>query len=390
MAYTVLSIFFWVIVVVIGYSCVGYVLLSLLAGWLAGSRRNSAKVDSFPSVSLIIPVYNEGTILREKLLNAIALDYPKDRLEILIADDHSTDETPQVVASFVSDTIRYIRFDQRRGKAATVSDAVRMSDGEILFLCDANVYFSNLALRKLTVHLADPDVGAVSGQVVLRSEESDFGVGELVYYFLERLVQISESRIGSMIGVDGGMYIVRRELFPCLPTDTLLDDFVVSMNVLRQGKRIVYEPAAQATESGTPTAYQEFRRRKRLAAGSVQSILRRHLPPWNRPVIMWQYVSHKLLRWHLPWLLLALLILNGALLRQGHTYSFVMGIQLAFYGLAALGALSGTLRRTTLFGVPFYFALGNAAIAVGTFRGLLRRETATWTPVARKPAIAKS
>jgi cellulose synthase/poly-beta-1,6-N-acetylglucosamine synthase-like glycosyltransferase len=366
----------------------GYAVLSRVLSLFCG-RIESPNSDLLPSVSLIIPAYNEASVLRQKLENSLALDYPHEKLVILIADDCSSDDTPAIASQFCSDRVWHLRFSERRGKAAAIVDAARASTGELLLLCDANVYFAPDALRKLVGHFADESVGAVTGTVVLQSSQSNFGVGEEAYYSLERVVQESESRIGSLMGVDGGMYVIRRELFPELPADTLLDDFVASMNVIRSGQRIVYEPLARASECGTPAAAQEYRRRKRMAAGAVQSILRGHVPPWNRPVIWWQYISHKLLRWQMPWILLALFIVNAVILTAHPAYAMSMAVQLLFYGAATFGALFVSWRRFKLFAVPFYFAMGAVAIAVGSVRGLLRREASTWTPTLRQPVAAK-
>ena len=180
-------------------------------------------------------------------------------------------------------------------------------------------------MRRLVDRLADDRVGAVTGEVRLVGSDDEFSSGESLYYWLERQIQGAESRIGSVMGVDGGMYVIRRELFQPLPADTILDDFAVSMRVMRAGKRVVYETAAKATESGTPSARQEFDRRARIAAGAVQLLKRGQVPRLTQGVLWFQFISHKLLRWLSPILLLVLLVTNVMLLSQSPWYGLSSG-----------------------------------------------------------------
>jgi len=165
-----------------------------------------------PHVSLIIPAHNEELVLREKLLNALSLNYPQDRLEIIVASDGSTDATASIAREFADRGVRLLAFEERRGKALVLNDAIAASKGDVLMLCDANVFFEKDALRWLVAGLANPRVGAVTGDVRLQSEHSSFGLGESLYYKLERAMQLGESVAGSVMGVDGGMYIMRRNL----------------------------------------------------------------------------------------------------------------------------------------------------------------------------------
>ncbi len=371
---------FWTAAGLLAYVLVGYPLLLLLLRLACRRPRPRA---SEPRVTLVIPVHNEERIIRAKLENALAIDYPREKLEILVASDGSSDATVELARSYASRGIQVLAFPERRGKASAVVDAVERASGEVLCLCDANVMFRPDALRLLVNRLGQPEVGAATGQVQIASHESNFGQGEGFYYRLERQLQIAESQVGSLMGVDGGMYVIRRELFGPLPPDTILDDFVLSMWVIRRGYRVVYEPAAVAEENGTPAARQEWRRRVRIAAGAVQSIKRGQFPPITRPVHLWQYISHKALRWAIPLWLAMLLVCNAALAPVNIFYQAAIAAQLLAYLLAVVAAASLSFRRTRPGGIPFYFVMSNLAMAAGIGRGLLNRQKVTWDQAER-------
>jgi biofilm PGA synthesis N-glycosyltransferase PgaC len=380
---------FWFALALVAYVQAGYPALMAFAAWLAGRRKaeSGSEDEGRPAVSLVIPAHNEEAVLEAKLENALALQYPKERLEILVASDASDDRTVEIARKYEVCGVRTLAFSERRGKASVVNGAVAAASGELACLCDANVMFEPDALSKLVARLKDPRVGAASGDVRLASDESDFGEGESLYYRLERALQRGESTVGSMIGVDGGMYVVRRELFRPLPPDTILDDFVTTMRVIQQGKRVVYEPTAVATENGTPLARQEFRRRVRVTAGAVQCLKRGDWPPLRRPVEFWQFVSHKLLRWAGPIWLGALVVASAILWNAGLVYRFALAAQVLGYVLAVAATFSLRLRKTRLGGVAFYFAMSHIAMAVGIVKGLLNFQRVVWNRTERGGTI---
>jgi cellulose synthase/poly-beta-1,6-N-acetylglucosamine synthase-like glycosyltransferase len=371
---------FWTSLALVGYAQAGYPLLALLASRRRGQRRDA---DFVPSVTLIVPAYNEEKVLAAKLDNCLAIDYPSDRIEIVVASDGSSDATCEIARRYADRGVRLLAFPRRRGKASVLNDAVAAAAGDVLCLCDANVMFRPDALGRLVGWLADERIGAACGDVRLASDESDFGKGEGLYYQIERGIQVGESRIGSIMGVDGGMYVVRKELYRTLPPDTILDDFVISIDVVRVGRRVLYDPEAIATENGTPSSRQEFRRRVRVAAGAVQSLKRGNFPPPWMPVEFWQFLSHKLLRWLGPIALAAALAANVALCTTSAFYAWLLGLQAACWLAALAGAVSTRFRATRLGGVVFYFALSQAAIGVGLVKGVFNRQKVTWTKADR-------
>ena len=364
----------------LGYVLVGYWVTLMIASAFV-RRKTHPPVE--PTVSLIIPAHNEAKDIRVKLENTLSLDYPAGKLEILVVSDGSIDGTVEIAREFEPSGVKVLAFRQRRGKTAAINDAAATASGEVICLCDANVMFKPDALKTLVARLGNPRIGAVTGDVRIASHESNFGHGESSYYCLERCLQLAESHVGSLMGVDGGMYVLRKELFEATPEDTILDDFVISMRVIRRGYRVVYEPDAVAHENGTPAAKQEWRRRVRVSAGSVQSLKRREWPPITRPVELWQYVSHKALRWMSPLLLLTLLVSNVLVVRAGWFYQVTLAGQVAMYAAAALAGKSIRFRRTRCGGIAFYFVMSSIAMAVGLFRGLLDRQPVTWAKADR-------
>jgi cellulose synthase/poly-beta-1,6-N-acetylglucosamine synthase-like glycosyltransferase len=335
-------------------------------------------------VSFIIPAHNEELVLTDKLKNTLAVNYPRDRIEIIVASDASTDATVEIAERFTAQGVRVLANMQRRGKASVVNDAAAVAQGEVLCLCDANVLFRSDALGRLVSQLADPRIGAASGDVRLMSHESNFGAGESLYYRIERWIQLHESRAGSMMGVDGGMYVVRRELFLPLRDDTILDDFVTSMRVIKQGKRIVYDPEAIATENGTPLARQEFRRRIRVTAGAVQAFKRGEFPRIGQPIELWQFTSHKFLRWGGPIWLLAIAVSSVGLVGAGPIYQSALIAQSVLYAAAVWATVNMGFRRTQLGGAIFYFVMSHVAMAIGLVKGLFNLQKGTWKRTDRR------
>jgi len=340
-----------------------------------------ARLEQEPFVSLIIPTYNEAELIEEKIQNSLDIDYPN--LEIVVADDGSTDGTVEIVRRFKQ--VRLLKFTNRRGKTSVVADAVAASQGAILCLCDANVMFRPDALWRLVTRLSGQNVAGVTGDVRLQSEKSNFGQGEALYYRLERSIHRGESCLGAVIGVDGGMYVMRRELFCQLPADTVLDDFTLSMQMLRSGEKLLYEQTAIANENSTELAMEEYRRRVRMGVGVTQVLCRGWTPHWWQPGRWFLFVSHKLLRWMSPWLLLGLLVAAIAL-SFCHCFAWViLGPGLVFAGLALAGALFPRLRRLWMVAVPFYFVLSQLALAWGMVSGLLFDSTGVWSRTTRTP-----
>jgi cellulose synthase/poly-beta-1,6-N-acetylglucosamine synthase-like glycosyltransferase len=370
---------------VVVYVYAGY---PLMLGVLRLVGRRIHRIgEACPRVTLVIPAYNERKVIREKLDNSLAIDYPREHLEIIVVSDGSEDGTNDIVREFEGRGVKLMAVAPRGGKTSALNRAVPAATGEIVVLCDANVMFLPDALTRLVRHFADPSVGAVTGDVQIRSADAPFGEGEGLYYKYERFIQLGESELGSTVTVDGGMYAIRKELFRPLPADTILDDFIIGMNAALAGRRVLYDPSAVATENATMDVRQEFRRKVRIVAGGFRELLRWHgVPSPLQPQLFWSYVSHKLLRWLVPWLLLLVLAANCALLWQptGATAAAaLLLVQAAFYGCALFCCLRPNYRWPAVVGVPFYFCMVNAAAWLGSLRGVTGIERVTWKKAER-------
>ena len=364
-----------------------YVVFPLVMAMI-GRRQHSllGKPNSFPSVTLIIPAHNEEVVIRQKIENSLMLDYPN--LEIIVASDGSTDATVEISRTFGG--VKLLDYKIRRGKSSVIADAVAKSRSDILCLCDANVMFQPDALWRLVSRLLSRNAGGVTGDVRLQSEKSSFGLGEMLYYQVERSIQRGESTLDAVMGVDGGMYIMRRELFCKLPTDTVLDDFSTSIHILQSGEKLLYEPTAIANENSTELAMDEFRRRVRIGIGASQVLCRGLFPSWRQPCRLLLFVSHKLMRWISPWLLFGLIVFSVALLYHNHIALAILLPGLALASFALAGAISPPLRKHWLVAVPFYFVLSQVALAWGMVYGLLFNSTGIWTRTSRKSFINES
>jgi len=335
-------------------------------------------------VSLIIAAYNEEKILHEKLQNALTLQYPRERLEILVVSDGSTDATNAIVKAYAHKGVILHEIMPRGGKARALGLVVPQAHGDILVLSDANTLYHQDALKKLVRHFVDPTVGAVSGDVRLVDAAQSYAWSESLYYHYERWLQYMESALGSIIGADGGMYALRRTLF-CPPSiGLILDDFVISLSVARAGYRVLYEPEAVAVEQGTSSSSEEFRRKVRIVSGGMQALRRREgLPRLQQPFLLFCYISHKLLRWFVPCLLLAL-FLSSFCLSHTFWYAFAYYGQWLFYGTAGGYALGlPALRRWVGGGISYYFCLVNGAALVGLWKGLFQTPSGVWRRTTR-------
>ena len=378
---------FWLSATMIAYAQFGYPLIMRLCAALRPSRvpPPSWPESDLPRVSLIIPAFNEQVVLRAKLENSLRIDYPRDKFEIIVASDGSRDRTVEIARDFESAGVVLIDNQVNRGKATVLNETIERASGEVLCLCDANVMFQSDALRRLVDWLREPQVGAVSGDVRLQSADSEFGDGESFYYLLERQLQRDETTLGSTMGVDGGMYVIRRELFRSIPPETVLDDFLISMNVIRAGKQIVYEPEAIAIENATVRWTDEFRRRVRVGAGVAQTLKRGQFPSVFQIGDFYSWVSHKLVRWLGPLLLVALAISSMALWNHGWFYRLAVVAQVLLYLLALCGWLAPRSLGFNAVYVAFYFVMSHVALAMGIIKGTFFRLSGRWQRTDRTP-----
>ena len=364
-----LEIVFWASAAFVVYAYAGYpVLLWALQSVL---RRPVTKRSIEPSVSLLVAAYNEADVIEAKIRNSLALDYPPDRLEIVVASDGSTDGTAEIVRRLAAEAgprVRLLEFERNRGKVHVLNDAVPTLTGELVVFTDASSMLDADALRALVANFADATVGAASGVYeVLNKDRATLGRQEDLYWKYETFLKVQEARLGTLTGAHGSLYAMRRNLYPFPPAGTINDDFVIPTSVVRHGYRIAYEPAAIAREEAHEM--EGFGRRVRITAGNIAQLGEAGALA-RRPFVLFCFLSHKAGRLFVPLALLTTFASNALL--AGHPfYALSLAAQLVFYALAALGAV-GRLPWKPL-RLPYYFCMINAAVFVWAWQRLTGR-----------------
>ena len=370
---------FWTAAVLLAYVHAGYPILIRVVARLR--PRAPAAADILPPISIVVVAHDEARHVRGRLENLLSLDYPRDRLEIILGSDGSGDDTVERARAFETDGVRVAAFPRRRGKAAVLADLVPFCRGDIVVLADARQRFEARALRMLVRGFADREVGAVSGALILDrgAAGAAIGAGAGLYWRFESALRRAESLVDSTVGATGAFYAIRRRLFPPIPRDTILDDVLIPMRIVRRGYRVVYEPAARAHDRAPDGSGTERARKIRTIAGNFQLFARETWlldPSRNR---LWlQTVSHKGLRLLGPLLLAALLVSSAALAARPFFVAALLA-QILFYaaGLAGTG-LRDAGRRLSFLAFPAIVCLLTWATVVAFARFLSGRQRVTW------------
>ncbi len=346
--------------------------------------------DDLPTCTLLIAAYNEENFISEKIRNTLALVYPEGKLEIVFITDGSTDRTPDILIEFPE--IKLLHQNGRRGKVAAIHRAVAQINTEIIIFTDANTLLNKDALIKISRHYANEKVGAVAGEKRVHfNEKADAGAaGEGFYWKYESLLKKWDSELYSTIGAAGELFSVRSNLYSPVSDDTILDDFMISMLIAEKGYRIAYEPEAFAIETASENISEELKRKVRIAAGGIQSIVRLKalLNIFRYGLLSFQYISHRVLRWTItPFLLILILVLNGLILFNSKEiiYPILLAGQIIFYVLAYSGSiLEKRELRLKIFFIPYYFCVMNYAVIWGIKRYLWKQQSAVWEKSERK------
>ena len=388
--------FFWLSVGTILYVYVGYPLLLTLLARLRPEKSTIIAAPALPVVTLLIAAYNEERVIAQKLDNSLALDYPQNKLQILVTADGSDDCTPDMVAQYADQGVELCYAPPRRGKMAAINRAMPQAHGQIIVFSDANNMYDPSALRHLVVPFADPTVAAVTGAKSILKGDGALGDSEGLYWQYESFIKKQETELGSCTGVAGEILAIRRELFESPPDQIINDDFYMAMRLLQRGHRVVYAPQARSYERVSLSAEDEVARRARIVAGRFQAMsLAGELLPWKRPFVVWQIVSHKYLRPFVPVIMIIALLANigsvvrrrnGRSLRQlTHPFSwlFLLG-QLAFYMAAWLGGRKNQGKLGKILYIPHFFVNSNLAALIGLYRFVTRQQTTLWQRVRRQ------
>lgn len=377
-----LTILFWATAALVVYVYLGYPLL--LAGMrLVGCGRAVAKGDSRPAVTLIVSAHNEAAVIGEKLANSLTLEYPSDRLQVVVVSDASTDGTDDIVAATADPRVALLRMPVRSGKTLGLNEAVRAARGEIIAFSDANAMYTPSTVAALVCNFDDPTVGAVVGESTYSRPEGGADQDESLYWRYEVLIKRLESAVGSLVGGDGAIYAIRKSLYRPMSADAL-SDFVNPMQIVCSGYRCVYEPEARSVERGAGDFAREFGRKVRIVnrAWRATMSLKRVLNPVRFGFFSVEVLSHKVLRWLVPLFLVVILATNLALLGRGGIYTASLSAQLVFYGLGCLGyAVRKRVRVPRILALPLYFLMVNIASARGIIEVYLGKTYTTWTTV---------
>jgi biofilm PGA synthesis N-glycosyltransferase PgaC len=370
---------FWLAFLVLGYVCVGYPILARIRAVLNPRTRRRAPIE--PTVTVIVAAHNEADRVDRRLRNLLALDYPADRLEVVLGSDGSTDDTVARARPFESAGVIVHEFVERRGKPALMNALVPRASGEIVVFADARQRFDPLAVRALVANFADPAVGAVSGELIMSAtDEAELGgQGAALYWNYEKLIRSTESRGGSTVGATGAIYAIRKSLFEPLPEDTILDDVLIPIRIARKGYQVVFDPAAKAFDLAPPSAHAELARKARTIGGTFQLFARERwlLNPRSNP-LWFETVSHKALRLAMP-ILLATLLLTNLMLLEWWPYQITMAGQAAFYLAAAAGYVHRhASRHRFILKLPYTMCLLSWATVVGFFRFIRDEQEVTW------------
>lgn len=385
------QIIVWLCLGALFYTFIGYPALVFVLAHLRAQRTrdtaNAAKNLSdknynWPTVRFLILAYNEERVIRKKVENTLDLDYPRDRLQIIVASDGSTDQTNAMLSCYGAHEIKFLPLTPRQGKTTVLNQVIPTLDGEIVVLSDASGLVRPEALKKLIRHFENEKVGCVSGVYSFDTDDDTLrSATEKLYWLYETFLKKYESRVHSTIGAHGALYGFRRNLFKPLHKKTINDDFILPMRILQEGYRVQYEPEAIVVEDESTTLNGEFNRRIRINVGNFQQIyMLRSLCNPRRGIVALQFVSHKVLRLASPFFILTLPF--ACLLAPGTFYLLLLDLQIAFYLAGVLGVVQEYfgLRIRYLY-LPFYFLMGNVSTVFGFVRFVLRKQSILWKRV---------
>ncbi len=386
-----MELLLWILIGLVFYTYLGYGILLYL---LVRLKRLFAKPTKFdlsfePSVTLVIPAYNEEGFIEAKAVNSLQLDYPKDKLRILFITDGSSDHTYNILNDI--EGVEVVHDSRRAGKAAAENRAMKFVKTPIVVFCDANTQLNRDCIRQLVKHYQYNKVGAVAGakKVISEGADSASGAGEGIYWKYESALKKWDSELYTVVGAAGELISFRTELVTELEEDTILDDFIQSLRICSQGYKVVYEPKAMAVETASQNVTEELKRKVRIAAGGWQSMhrLSHLLNPFTNPLLTFQYISHRVLRWSISAFALPLILGINILLVVNVTssvYQLLLVLQSSFYLMAILGwVLENKKIRLKILFIPYYFLMMNYAVFAGFWRWAKKGQASTWERAQR-------
>lgn len=357
---------------------------------LRPEQRKKFNLEELPPLTLIIACYNEAHLLDNKVKNTLELRYPEEKLRLFFVTDGSDDNSVEILEKYQG--IQVFHTAKRAGKIAAVNRVMDFVETPIVAFCDANTYLNKEALVNLVRHYKDEKVGAVAGEKTIYQgdKENAASSGEGAYWKYESALKKLDSELCTVVGAAGELFSVRTALFEKVDHSIIIEDFYLSMRIVQKGYRTVYEPEAFAMETGSASVKEEEKRKVRIAAGGIQSVVKLAgiLNPFKYGVITFQYVSHRVLRWTLTPLLLPVVLVLNALLYATHLiYEILWYAQIGFYLIALTGyVLQGRKVKFKVIFIPYYFAFMNWAVYRGFFKYIAGNQSAVWEKAKRAPS----
>jgi len=391
-----IKIIFWVLIFIVFYAYIGY---GILLYFIISIKRFFAKslkivplFNELPEVTLFIAAYNEKDFVETKLENSYNLDYPKDKLKIMWVTDGSDDGTPDLLRKY--EDIIVLHEPARNGKISAMNRGFQYVTSPIVVFSDANTILGKESIREIVRLFSKPGVGCVSGEkrIFKKDKDSAAGAGEGIYWKYESKLKQWDAELYSVVGAAGELFAVRTELFQPVEPDTLLDDFIISLRIAMKGYTIQYSPKAYAMETSSSNVKEEMKRKIRIAAGGIQSVIRLYplLNIFKYGVLSFQYISHRVLRWtlapiSLPLIfILNLILANNVGLLSPSLYTILFWCQIVFYSSALTGwYLENKQLRVKILFIPYYFFIMNLSIYLGMKRYITRQQSVNWERAKR-------
>ena len=388
-----LKLIFWAGIIIVFYAYIGYGLVLWL--WLKrrGKAPEATSSPELPEVTYIVCAFNEADWMERKIANSLALDYPKNKVHFYFVTDGSNDATPDLVRNFpfpVGVQWQLLHEPERKGKIAAFQRAMAFVKTPIVVSTDANTLVNQEALLRMVAHFRDPQTGAVAGEkrILMNERDDASSAGEGIYWKYESTLKRWDAELWSVVGAAGELFAFRTEAYEHVPTDTIVEDFYLTMRIAQKGYRVAYEPRAYASETSSASVAEELKRKVRIAAGAWQAVVRLAplLNPFRYGVLTFQYVSHRVLRWTLAPAFLPLVFFANMILSQqlGGFYQVIWAMQLLFYSCALVGYLLERRKlKVKAFFVPYYFCVMNYAQYAGLFRFLRGQQSVLWERAKR-------
>jgi cellulose synthase/poly-beta-1,6-N-acetylglucosamine synthase-like glycosyltransferase len=377
----IFKLLFWIALFPVFWTYIGYFIF--LKAMSLGFSKKVGKRNDYPPISIIIAAYNEENRIKQKIENTLSVNYPKERREIIVVSDGSTDATPEIAKSYESQGVRVSSYSVRRGKHYCQGEGIQIAQNDIVVLSDATTFLMPDSLEKIISNFADPTIGCVSGHDKIQAVDGSSS-GEGAYVKYEMKVRELESRVGSLVGVSGSFFAIRKKL--CQPWyPDMSSDFYLPLLCRIKGYRSILDSEAIGYYSVLSNQKAEFRRKVRTVVHGIDALfkIRKVANPFRYGFFSIQVISHKLFRWLVPFCLILIFISNLFVLNQGAFFKTLFLMQSLFYGVALLGLIVKNLKELIIFRIPSFFVMANFSILVAWFKLMTGERYVTWDSTKR-------